>query len=80
MLSGLVASLLRRMRPAPARNPVTCVQCGRAVEEVRECYAIPTCYACLPPPEPLALISARQAEPRDLCQLWRERNGGVRMW
>jgi hypothetical protein len=33
--------------------PANCAQCGKPVEEERRCYAIPTCYACLPPPEPL---------------------------
>jgi hypothetical protein len=33
-----------------------CAQCGKPVEEERRCYAIPTCYACLPPPEPLTVI------------------------
>jgi hypothetical protein len=33
-----------------------CVRCGKRVEKVRECYALPTCYACLPPPEPLEII------------------------
>lgn len=32
---------------------MNCVQCDKPVEEARECYAHPTCYACLPPPEPL---------------------------
>lgn len=34
---------------------VPCVQCGRPVEEQRRppAYGHPTCYACLPPPEPL---------------------------
>lgn len=32
---------------------IDCVQCGKPVEEERRCYAIPTCFACLPPPEPL---------------------------
>lgn len=30
-----------------------CARCGRTVEPERECYAVPTCYACLPPPDPL---------------------------
>lgn len=36
-----------------ARKPASCVQCGRPVEEARECYAAPICHACLPPPKPL---------------------------
>lgn len=27
-----------------------CRRCGATVEPERECYAVPTCYACLPPP------------------------------
>lgn len=36
-----------------ASPPVLCVECGKPVEHARECYGSPTCYACLPPPEPL---------------------------
>ena len=32
---------------------ILCVQCGRVVELQRRVYVIPTCYRCLPPPEPL---------------------------
>lgn len=32
-----------------------CRRCGSEVEGARRCYAIPTCYACLTPPEPLAM-------------------------
>lgn len=39
---------------------INCVQCGKPVEHTREVYAIPTCYACLPPPAPLSVI----ADPR----------------
>jgi hypothetical protein len=35
---------------------VPCVSCGEPVEEVRHCYVQPTCYDCLPPPEPLETI------------------------
>lgn len=34
---------------------VKCVKCDSLVEEARLFYAIPTCYACLPPPEPLPI-------------------------
>jgi len=34
-----------------------CWQCRRRrVPKVRHCYAIPTCYACLPPPPPLKVV------------------------
>ncbi len=36
---------------------VPCETCGKPVERVRECYAHPTCYACLPPPPPLDTVS-----------------------
>lgn len=32
-----------------------CVQCGGAVEQARWVYVHPTCYRCLPPPEPLPI-------------------------
>lgn len=32
-----------------------CRKCGRTVEPERECYAIPTCFTCLPPPPPMAV-------------------------
>lgn len=35
-----------------------CHQCGKPVEKIREHYVLPTCYACLPPPKPLKVISA----------------------
>jgi len=36
-----------------ARGGGRCVKCGLPVEKVRECYAIPHCYNCLPPPSEL---------------------------
>ena len=33
-----------------------CRKCGRTVEPERECYAIPTCFACLPPPPPMTVL------------------------
>jgi len=41
---------------------VRCRQCGKPVEKLRECYAIPVCYACLPPPPPLPRIHTPKAE------------------
>jgi hypothetical protein len=41
-----LAKLAEQLKPR-------CRQCGKAVEPERFCYAVPTCYACLPPPEPL---------------------------
>jgi len=37
---------------------VACVRCGQPVEAVRECYAHPMCYACLPPPDSLPVVPA----------------------
>ena len=36
----------------PPPEPI-CAVCGGPVEEARKCYAIPTCYRCLPPPPPI---------------------------
>ena len=44
----------RCSEPTEASQPeriVACVQCGKPVEHVREVYATPMCYACLPPPK-----------------------------
>jgi len=38
-----------------------CRQCGKPVERLRECYATPVCYACLPPPPPLPRIHTPNA-------------------
>lgn len=46
-----------------ARVPCPCVRCGLAVEEDRECYAIPHCHRCLPPPPPVT----RLAPPGPCC-------------
>ena len=45
------------LQPLVGRG-IPCVRCGKRVEKARECYALPTCYACLPPPEPLEMINA----------------------
>ncbi len=44
---------------AEAKEP-RCVDCNGPVERVRWCYVHPTCYACLPPPEPLEVINETQ--------------------
>lgn len=36
-----------------------CAECGKPVEQVRECYVYPTCYTCLPPPEALPVAELR---------------------
>lgn len=30
-----------------------CQECGKSCEPQRWAYAVPTCYSCLPPPEPI---------------------------
>lgn len=56
------AARAREAPPTPHRETSSpeaealCVECGRPVEAPRRCYAQPTCYACLPPPEPLPVI------------------------
>jgi len=35
--------------------PEVLCACGRPVEPERHCYAVPTCYACLPPPPPIPI-------------------------
>lgn len=49
--------------------PANCVQCGKPVEETRRCYVVPTCYACLPPPEPLPVIPTREQLMRRIGEL-----------
>jgi len=39
--------------------PIPCQTCGKPVEHGRRCYAIPTCYGCLPPPPPLPIAYPR---------------------
>lgn len=40
--------------------PIRCNSCGKLVEQARRCYAIPTCFACLPPPEPLPICPMKK--------------------
>jgi hypothetical protein len=40
----------KTQRPKEWDEPQNCRQCGKPAEKERWCYAIPTCYACLPPP------------------------------
>ena len=44
-------------------SPCPCRRCGGPVEEARLCYAQPTCYACLPPPEPLPVTPPPESLP-----------------
>jgi hypothetical protein len=57
---------------APMGDLVRCACCGREVEEARRCYASPTCYACLPPPEPLPVreVAARIRQPSKPVGSW----------
>ena len=43
----------------PSKAGAACRSCGKPVEEAREVYAIPTCNACLPPPEALPVARLR---------------------
>lgn len=62
-LDGNIEELTERLDALEARLPkptqviepmrLTCAQCTGPVEPERNCYAHPTCYRCLPPPEPL---------------------------
>jgi hypothetical protein len=58
-MRNIAVDALARMSPAvPALHatlavPRACRSCGKPVEPLRQCYAVPTCYACLPPPPPL---------------------------
>jgi len=48
-----------QQRKPPEQPPeVPCAQCGKPVEKERHVYAIPTCYACLPPPATLPEVPA----------------------
>lgn len=60
----LCATCLTRHRPGQntlcpefraAHDGPNCVQCRGPVEPDRHCYVHPTCYRCLPPPEPLPI-------------------------
>lgn len=46
---------LREAREKRAAAGVKCKSCGKTVEPGRECYDMPLCYACLPPPAPLPI-------------------------
>ena len=43
-------------------GPIACRTCGRPVEDARRLpgYAVPTCFACLPPPSLLPLASGAE--------------------
>ena len=47
---------------------MNCRDCGNPVESLRECYVMPVCYACLPPPEPLPVNHLCSKERSDV--LW----------
>jgi len=53
-----------------------CHSCGRPVEEQRRCYAVPTCYGCLPPPPPLGVIDVPRAAP-DVAGLAKRMRGSA---
>jgi hypothetical protein len=39
------------------RQPQCCRECGAPCPRMRWCYAIPMCFACLPPPPPIPVLS-----------------------
>lgn len=72
LLARLTARLMRQTYSAGCADAVAamaeasshgwrCHGCGKPVEEARRCYAIPMCYACLPPPPPLPVVGAPAA-------------------
>lgn len=60
-------------------NP-SCQQCGRPIEDERLEYVVPTCFACVPPPEPLPVAHLKSSrlypwpvtltEAREYCRKW----------
>jgi hypothetical protein len=44
-------------KPCDENTRLGCHTCGKPVERPRRCYAVPTCYGCLPPPEILHVSS-----------------------
>lgn len=52
--------------------PTRCVECGEPVELGRECYALPTCYTCLPPPLPMQIAIAHEMQQRKLETMYPE--------
>jgi len=50
-----------RLKSETARQQ-QCARCGKEVEEARRCYAIPHCFACVPPPPPLEIIQIGAGE------------------
>ncbi len=66
LVKAMREELFRRDIDVPAEPPPTQQQaaarkvapcaCGRTVEPDRECYAVPTCHVCLPPPPPLPIV------------------------
>lgn len=56
-------SLLAAASATHALGYEWCRTCGGPVEKGREVYDRPTCYRCLPPPEPLSFIDGAPAAP-----------------
>jgi len=65
----------RNLQPNPS-SLILCVRCGSEVEESRACYAIPTCFRCLPPPLPLPMDDfdggCIRHEPEEITQYLKE--------
>lgn len=58
-------------------NALPCAWCARPVEPARRCYAIPTCYRCLPPPPPIERLWPGASNVVDLV-FERHNRAGVR--
>ena len=58
----------RRIGEHVDEGPKPCQLCGKPVEKARRWYALPTCYACLPPPESLKVISPEEMKAMTMGQ------------
>lgn len=47
-------------------TPKACKYCGDDVGVERRCFAVPVCYQCLPPPEPLRTVRTRSMVESDM--------------
>jgi uncharacterized protein YeaO (DUF488 family) len=63
LLADILGKLGAHVQGELPNQIVPCASCRRPVEPARHCYAIPTCYACLPPPEPLPIVKPGATSP-----------------
>jgi hypothetical protein len=60
----------RRHRSTRHVHPrIACRICGKPVQRARECYAIPVCFTCLPPPPPLPICGLPSVRPTPIAPL-----------